>query len=80
MATEFLDSTLTAAVRGRYGLDRMSLGDLLFVSSDMYLARPSARIRAMAAPLLAALGRNQVNIADATRLATARRPRNAIHC
>ena len=67
MLSEWVDSTLKAAVRGRYGLDRMSLGDLLFVSSDMYLARPSARIRAMAAPLLAALGREQVATADAAR-------------
>jgi len=51
-------------VHGRYGLDRMSLGDLLFVSSDMYLRRPSARIRAMAAPLLAAMGREQVNFGN----------------
>ncbi len=51
---------MTASMHGRYGLERTSLGDMLFISSDMYMQRPSPRLRAMAAPLLAAMGREQV--------------------
>ena len=39
----------------RYHLDRMSLRTLLFVSNFLYLSRPSSRLRALAAPLLAAV-------------------------
>ena len=41
-------------------MDTMTVGDLLFISNDMYLQRPSPRVSALAAPLLAALRREQV--------------------
>ena len=39
----------------RYQLDQMSLHTLLFVTNFLYMSRPSPRVRALAAPLLAAL-------------------------
>ena len=43
----------------RLGYDRLSLADLLFVSNDMYLHRPSPRMQRLAAPLLAELMRDR---------------------
>ena len=44
-----------ASVKRRYKLDQMSLHTLLHVTNFLYLGRPSARLRALAKPLLAAL-------------------------